>query len=254
MNTQLIPVFNGTISNETTLLCDARELHDFLEVGCDFSSWVKRRITEYKFAANVDYIEFSSSLRKTTGRDKKDYHLTLDTAKELAMVERNDKGRQVRRYFIECEKRLQQQLPTAIDEKLPLGVYAHQSKYNPYRASVFLDGKNIHVGVFPTIQDAVLARHEYLRRHHVNRVIEGNLDIASPAGINARLLITVEHGQATRSKIMHPDAITATPDNLPDVLKSYGLGKISTQQYQKIIEACVSVIARKCENLQLTAK
>lgn len=146
------------------------------------------------------------------------------------------------------------QLPTAIDEKLPLGVYAHQSKYNPYRASVFLDRKNIHVGVFPTIQDAVLARHEYLRRHHVNRVIEGNLDIASPAGINARLLITVEHGQATRSKIMHPDAITATPDNLPDVLKSYGLGKISTQQYQKIIEACVSVIARKCENLQLAAK
>lgn len=144
--------------------------------------------------------------------------------------------------------------PVVTEEKLPSGVYTHQSKYNPYRASVFLEGKSIHVGVYPTIEDAVFARHEYLRRHHVNKVIEGNPDIVALAGVNARLLITIEHGQVTYSKIMHPDAITATPDNLPNVLKEYGWGKISIQQHQKIIEACVSVITRQCENLQLAAK
>lgn len=108
MTAQLIPVFNGTISNEPVLLCNARDLHTFLEVGKNFSNWIVDRITEYEFAANLDYIIFTPNLVKTPGRPKRDYHLTLDTAKELAMVERNDKGRQIRRYFIECEKKLHQ--------------------------------------------------------------------------------------------------------------------------------------------------
>ncbi|CTU57847.1 phage antirepressor Ant [Escherichia coli] len=106
MTTQLIPVFEGTISNEPTLLVNARDLHGFLEVGKDFSNWIRARLNEYGFVENLDYILFSPNLAKTPGRRRKDYHLTLDTAKELAMVERNEKGRQIRRYFIECEKKL----------------------------------------------------------------------------------------------------------------------------------------------------
>ncbi|EKH3668424.1 antA/AntB antirepressor family protein [Escherichia coli] len=106
MTTQLIPVFEGTISNEPTLLVNARDLHGFLEVGKDFSNWIRARINEYGFVEHLDYILFSPNLAKTLGRRRKDYHLTLDTAKELAMVERNEKGRQIRRYFIECEKKL----------------------------------------------------------------------------------------------------------------------------------------------------
>lgn len=110
MNNQLIPVFNGDISNESTLLCDARELHRYLEVGKRFASWIKERIAEYGFVENQDYILISQIRETKTGRGgdrrSKDYHLTLDTAKELAMVERNEKGRQIRRYFIECEKRV----------------------------------------------------------------------------------------------------------------------------------------------------
>ncbi|EAW9081372.1 antA/AntB antirepressor family protein [Salmonella enterica] len=112
MTSQLIPVFNGSISNESVLLCDARELHTFLEVGKRFASWITERLTEYGFAENQDYILISQNWEtKGRGGDRrsKDYHLTLDTAKELAMVERNEKGRQIRRYFIECEKRLRQQ-------------------------------------------------------------------------------------------------------------------------------------------------
>ncbi|WP_105450353.1 antA/AntB antirepressor family protein [Escherichia coli] len=110
MNAQLIPVFNGTISNETALLVNARDLHTFLNVGKRFASWIVERIAEYGFVENQDFMIISQVREKIgRGRPAKDYHLTLDTAKELAMVERNEKGRQVRRYFIECEKRLRQQ-------------------------------------------------------------------------------------------------------------------------------------------------
>lgn len=111
MTTQLIPVLSGTISNETTLLVNARDLHEFLGVGKRFASWITERIAEYGFVKEQDYILISQP-RETKGRGgdrrSKDYHLTLDTAKELAMVERNEKGREIRRYFIECEKKLTQ--------------------------------------------------------------------------------------------------------------------------------------------------
>ncbi|HBN7445374.1 TPA: antA/AntB antirepressor family protein, partial [Escherichia coli] len=109
MTCQLIPVFNGTIANETTLLVNARDLHTFLGVGKRFASWITERIAEYGFVENQDYILVSPNREiKGRGGDRrsKDYHLTLDTAKETAMVERNEKGRQIRRYFIECEKKL----------------------------------------------------------------------------------------------------------------------------------------------------
>ena len=110
MTSQLIPVFNGTISNETALLVNARDLHTFFDVGKRFASWIVERIAEYGFVENQDFMIISQVREKIgRGRPAKDYHLTLDTAKELAMVERNEKGRQVRRYFIECEKRLRQQ-------------------------------------------------------------------------------------------------------------------------------------------------
>lgn len=182
---------------------------------------------------------------------------SLRGAHLIAMFASTPIAKEFRKWVLDLiDKEIPQELPAPIvtKEKLPSGVYRCNSRKNPYSAQVNIDGKNIYVGIYPTIEDAVFARHEYLRRHHVNKVIEGNPDIVALAGVNARLLITIEHGQVTYSKIMHPDAITATPDNLPNVLKEYGWGKISIQQHQKIIEACVSVITRRCENLQLATK
>ena len=120
MAIQLIPVFNGTIANETTLLVNARDLHTFLGVGKRFASWITERIAEYGFVENQDYILVSPNREiKGRGGDRrsKDYHLTLDTAKELAMVERNEKGRQIRRYFIECEKKLRNIQPVQAESQ-----------------------------------------------------------------------------------------------------------------------------------------
>jgi anti-repressor protein len=129
MNSQLVPIFDGTISNESTLLCNARDLHKFLGVGKMFAHWIKERIAEYEFVENQDYILLANFGKQTSGRgghNRKDYHLTLDTAKELAMVERNEKGRQIRRYFIDCEKRTHNPVAVASHQKSP---HLHQPTY-----------------------------------------------------------------------------------------------------------------------------
>ncbi|WP_039760467.1 antA/AntB antirepressor family protein, partial [Bartonella queenslandensis] len=106
----LIKISEQTIGQEAVQTVNARELHVFLEVKRDFSNWIKDRINKYSFLKNQDYIvlaNFGENLQG--GRPSKEYHLTLDMAKELSMVERNEKGRQARRYFIECEKKLKSQ-------------------------------------------------------------------------------------------------------------------------------------------------
>jgi phage anti-repressor protein len=79
-------------------MIDARRLHNWLGCGRTFGAWVRGRIEEYGFEEGVDFIPVSE---KTRGRPRTDYLLTLDTAKELAMVERTDIGRDTRRYFIQ---------------------------------------------------------------------------------------------------------------------------------------------------------
>lgn len=84
----------------------ARELHKFLEVGKDFSNWIKDRINKYDFVEGIDFEVFANSGENPNGgRPLIEYALTLDTAKEIAMVEGNERGKQARRYFIEVEKR-----------------------------------------------------------------------------------------------------------------------------------------------------
>lgn len=117
----LVPVFTGALNAQSVQLCDARTLHAFMAVLRVFSSWIKGRIRKYGFVEGVDFIvvknlsspdlvsaDLSSPIRassKSRTQTLIDYHLTLDMAKELAMVENNEKGRSARRYFIACEKR-----------------------------------------------------------------------------------------------------------------------------------------------------
>ncbi|ELR6513522.1 antA/AntB antirepressor family protein [Campylobacter jejuni] len=81
----------------------ARDLYFFIDAKRQFANWINERIENYDFIEKQDYI---IELVYTKGRPRKEYYITLDMAKELCMVENNEKGRQARRYFIECEKRL----------------------------------------------------------------------------------------------------------------------------------------------------
>ncbi len=106
---RLIPVLTGTLHGQPIKLVDARRLHDFLGVGRDFSNWIKGRIQEYGFVEGGDYLLTKMGEQLLSGTQWKiNYFLTLDMAKELAMVERTARGREVRRYFIDCERQTQQ--------------------------------------------------------------------------------------------------------------------------------------------------
>lgn len=102
--TDLVPVFTGTLAGITSQLCNARDLHAALGVGRDFATWIKERIAEYGFVEGEDFSPISGKTSARGGRPATDYHLTLDTAKELSMVENNDLGRRIRRYLIALEK------------------------------------------------------------------------------------------------------------------------------------------------------
>lgn len=98
----------------------ARELHQFLEVGRDFSNWIKDRISKYGFIEGEDFyksyftkdgVEIQLAKSGELGDLKSyriEYVITLDMAKQLSMVENNEKGNLARRYFIECEKQLKE--------------------------------------------------------------------------------------------------------------------------------------------------
>jgi len=103
MNNTLIPVFESTINEELVQTVNARELHTFLDSKQDFSTWIKARIDQYGFIENQD---FTTIHKKMERQILIDYHISIDMAKEISMVERNDKGKEARRYFIACEKKL----------------------------------------------------------------------------------------------------------------------------------------------------
>lgn len=98
---------------------DARALHEWLGVRDKFGMWMSRRIEEYGFEAGSDYC---AELRKSPsgrGRPRQDYLITIDMAKELSMVERTDKGRETRRYFIQMEKAAREMAETLVAQGQP---------------------------------------------------------------------------------------------------------------------------------------
>lgn len=102
---QLIKITPRQIAEHSVPTVNARELHGFVQSKQEFANWIKARIEKFGFIEGQDYTVDKFINGRATVID---YHLTIDMAKELAMVENNDKGREVRRYFIECERRAQQ--------------------------------------------------------------------------------------------------------------------------------------------------
>ncbi|MBO0953246.1 antA/AntB antirepressor family protein [Fibrella forsythiae] len=102
----------------------ARELYSFLEGKARFNDWFKNRVYKYGLIEGQDFTLVTQSLVTNNPRNPTatvtDYALTLDTAKELAMVQNNEKGKQARQYFIDCEKQLRQIAEQSPDRSLAM--------------------------------------------------------------------------------------------------------------------------------------
>lgn len=115
---EMIPILKQTIGNENVNCVNARELWQRLGSKQDFSTWVKKRLADTQAIEGVDFV-ISKSIPQKNGIAKGgdlrsiDYFISIELAKEFAMLERNEIGQQFRRYFIECERKLlaQHQIP-----------------------------------------------------------------------------------------------------------------------------------------------
>lgn len=114
------------VKNENgRLLVSARDLHEVFVLNEGkkerFSQWFERHL-QYGFEENIDYtsVKIFTVVNNGAKRELDDYACTIDMAKELAMLQKSDKGREFRKYFIECEKQLTQQVPqiTAEDKSI----------------------------------------------------------------------------------------------------------------------------------------
>lgn len=103
----IIPIYEKEGGEQ---LISARELFYALrgkETKTKFADWIKERLIKYQFVENMDYICFRNFTKADRYGNKTtiEYYLTIDTSKELCMIENNGNGRKIRRYFIEVEKR-----------------------------------------------------------------------------------------------------------------------------------------------------
>ena len=115
---ELIKLQPQPINGTPTETVSARELHTFVGSKQEFSNWIKNRVEKYGFVENVDFLIILSKT-PNGGRPSQEYYITLDMAKQLAMVENNEKGMQVRKYFIECEKQLHEQIANPVPTPTP---------------------------------------------------------------------------------------------------------------------------------------
>lgn len=100
----LVPVYTTDTGEKVVY---GSELHAVLQVKSRFNDWVRNRLNDCDAVENEDYETLTKIL--VSGGKSKEYLIKLDTAKEMAMLERNDRGKQVRRYFIEIEKKYKEQ-------------------------------------------------------------------------------------------------------------------------------------------------
>jgi phage anti-repressor protein len=110
---ELIKITQEVIGNEEVNAVNARDLHRVLESKRQYTDWIKYQIKSLNLKENIDFIMFSQKCEIGAAvRDITEYILTIDIAKHIALASRTDKGREIRDYFIEVEKKYRESIPT----------------------------------------------------------------------------------------------------------------------------------------------
>lgn len=111
--TNIITITKNEIGNAELNSANARDIHSYLEVKTRFNDWINRAISKYDFKENIDFTILKNEYAEKWEFSPTEYIVTMDMAKELAMLENNPKGKETRKYFINCEKELQKSSPYA---------------------------------------------------------------------------------------------------------------------------------------------
>ena len=171
----------------------ARELHEKLDIESKFMDWFNRML-KYGFEENVDYISVSQKKETAQGNIStfNEYYISIDMAKEICMIQRSDKGRMFRQYFIECERRLVETNKKAMPQTY---IEAVESLLNELKKNQALEeqGKLL-------LEQKEEAEKETERIYQCNKNFHNNLytasQIAKKLGITANMVgrIANEHG------------------------------------------------------------
>lgn len=93
-----------TTNENNEQLVSGRELHEFLEVATEYKKWFSR-MAEYGFVENIDFVRVTQKCPTPGGiQNITDHAMKLDMAKEISMIQRTEKGKQARQYFLQVEK------------------------------------------------------------------------------------------------------------------------------------------------------
>lgn len=105
MNENMNELIKTSNNEQGDIIVSGRELHEFLEVGTQYTKWFERMVG-YGFVENIDFIAISQKRLTAQGNETTfvDHHIKLDMAKEISMIQRNEKGKQARQYFLQLEK------------------------------------------------------------------------------------------------------------------------------------------------------
>ena len=117
---ELITFHNVEFDGTEQRTVNARDLHDALQIKSNFRDWIRNRISDFGFVENQDFVTVAKNL--ANGGRSKEYYISINMAKELCMVERNELGRKWRAHFIKCEKDLieiKRQQVIAVPQTLP---------------------------------------------------------------------------------------------------------------------------------------
>jgi len=102
---EVIKISSQKIGKEKVNSVDARELYEVLKIKKEFATWMRHQIKTLDLEIDVDYITFTSRVKRETGAStRKEYIITADTAEHIAMASRTPKGKEVRQYFIAIKK------------------------------------------------------------------------------------------------------------------------------------------------------
>ncbi|WP_429497082.1 antA/AntB antirepressor family protein [Robbsia andropogonis] len=120
---EIVKATRRRIGDFDVLSVNARGIHAYLNIARDYNQWMREQIERARLVQDRDYLFYEDVETPTGGRPRKEYVVTIEAGKHIAMMSGSDKGFEVRDYFIECERRAlknatQVSAPVSVEEML----------------------------------------------------------------------------------------------------------------------------------------